>query len=170
MTTKIETAKYKINTKTIPTFYFIGVTTGKSSSMKVFPLWMKELGRPDIVFEGVDLKIHDDPENYRQVVAQIKYDPLLLGALVTTHKIDLLTAARDMFEYLDHYAQICGEVSSISKLNDCLEGQAKDPISSGLSLDAITGPDYFGRTGGVFWRGRISSRDDSPPYQQEKCQ
>ena len=148
MTTQIETAKYKINIRTIPTFYFIGVTTGKSSIMKVFPLWMKELGRPDIVIEGMDLKIHDDPENYRQVVAQIKYDPLSLGALVTTHKIDLLTAARDMFEYLDPYAQICGEVSSISKLNGRLEGHAKDPITSGLSLDAIIGPDYFGRTGG----------------------
>ena len=147
MTIKIETAEYKINTKTIPTFYFIGVTTGKSSIMKVFPLWMKEMGRPDIVIEGMDLKIHDDPENYRQVVAQIKCDPLSLGALVTTHKIDLLTAARDMFEYLDPYAQICGEVSSISKLNGRLEGHAKDPITSGLSLDAIIGPGYFGRTG-----------------------
>jgi shikimate 5-dehydrogenase len=116
--------------------------------MKVFPLWMKELKRPEIVIEGVDLKIHDDPENYRQAVAQIKYDPLSLGALVTTHKIDLLTASRDMFVYLDPYAQICGEVSSISKLNDRLEGHAKDPITSGLSLDAIIGPGYFGRTGG----------------------
>jgi shikimate dehydrogenase len=148
MTTNMETTKYKINTKTVPTFYFIGVTTGKSSIMKVFPLWMKELGRPDIVIEGMDLKIHDDPENYRRAVAQIKYDPLSLGALVTTHKIDLLTAARDMFEYLDPYAQICGEVSSISKLNDRLEGHAKDPITSGLSLDAIIGPGYFGRTSG----------------------
>jgi shikimate 5-dehydrogenase len=144
----METTKYKIDTKTVPTFYFIGVTTGKSSIMKVFPLWMKELGRPDIVIEGMDLKIHDDPENYRRAVAQIKYDPLSLGALVTTHKIDLLTAARDMFEYLDPYAQICGEVSSISKLNSRLEGHAKDPITSGLSLDAIIGPGYFGRTSG----------------------
>jgi len=148
MTNNMETTKYKIDTKTVPTFYFIGVTTGKSSIMKVFPLWMKELGRPDIVIEGMDLKIHDDPENYRRAVAQIKYDPLSLGALVTTHKIDLLTAARDMFEYLDPYAQICGEVSSISKLNSRLEGHAKDPITSGLSLDAIIGPGYFGRTSG----------------------
>lgn len=148
MTTNIETAKYKINTKTIPTFYFIGVTTGKSSIMKVFPLWMKELGQPDIVIEGMDLKIHDVPENYRQVVAQIKYDPLSLGALVTTHKIDLLMAARELFEYLDPYAQICGEVSSISKLDGRLEGHAKDPITAGLSLDAIIGDGYFGRTKG----------------------
>jgi shikimate dehydrogenase len=148
MSISAERIDYPIVTKKVPTFYFIGVTTGKSSIMKVFPLWARELGRPEIVMEGVDLNIHDRPEVYRGVVAQIKYDPLSLGALVTTHKIDLLQAARDMFDYLDPYAQICGEVSSISKRDGQLEGHAKDPITSGLSLDAIIGKDYFKRTGG----------------------
>jgi shikimate dehydrogenase len=141
-------SQYDITTKKVPTFYFVGVTTGKSSIVKVFPLWAKELGRDDVVLEGVDLKLHDEPEAYRQVVAQIKYDPLSLGGLVTTHKIDLLDAARDMFDYLDPYARITGEISSISKRDGALEGHAKDPITSGLSLDAILGPDYFARTGG----------------------
>lgn len=139
---------YPVVTKNVPTFYFIGVTTSKSSIMKVFPLWMKVLGREDVVIEGWDCLIHDTNEAYRKAVAQIKYDPLSLGALVTTHKIDLLNAARDMFEYLDPYAQITGEISSISKLEGRLEGHAKDPITSGLSLDAIIGKDYFSRTGG----------------------
>jgi shikimate dehydrogenase len=134
--------------KTVPTFYFIGVTTGKSSIMKVFPLWMNVLGRDEVVMEGVDCKIHDDPEVYRRVVAQIKFDPLSLGSLVTTHKIDLLNAARDMFDYLDPYALITGEVSSISKLNSRLEGHAKDPLTSGASLDAIIDKGYFGKTHG----------------------
>jgi shikimate dehydrogenase len=134
--------------KPVPTFYFIGVTTGKSSIMKVFPLWMKVLGREDVVMEGIDCKIHDEPEAYRRAVAQIKYDPLSLGALVTTHKIDLLNAARDMFDYLDPYAVITGEVSSISKLEGRLEGHAKDPLTSGASLDAIIEKGYFGKTKG----------------------
>jgi shikimate dehydrogenase len=138
--------KFNIVKKDVPTFYFIGVTTTKSSIMKVFPLWMKVLGRPEIVIEGIDLKIHDTPESYRAATAQIKYDPLSLGSLVTTHKIDLLQAARDMFEYLDPYAEICSEVSSISKKDGRLEGHAKDPITAGLSLDAILGDGYFGRT------------------------
>jgi shikimate dehydrogenase len=139
---------YPIATKTVPTFYFIGVTTTKSSIMKVFPLWMQALGCPEVVIEGVDLQLHDRRDAYRQATAQIKYDPLSLGALVTTHKIDLLEAARDMFDYLDPYAQICGEVSSISKRDGALEGHAKDPITAGLSLDAVLGRDYFARTGG----------------------
>lgn len=139
---------YPVVTKTVPTFYFIGVTTSKSSIMKVFPLWMQVLGREDVVIEGWDCLIHDTEEAYRKAVSQIKYDPQSLGALVTTHKIDLLNAARDMFDYLDPYAQITGEISSISKLEGRLEGHAKDPITSGLSLDAIIEKDYFARTGG----------------------
>lgn len=139
---------FTIQKKTQPTFYFIGVTTTKSSIMKVFPLWMNEVGRPEVVIEGIDLKIHDREEAYRAATKQIKYDELSLGGLVTTHKIDLLNAARDLFEFLDPYARICGEISSISKCDGRLEGHAKDPITAGLSLDAIIEPGYFGRTGG----------------------
>lgn len=149
-----------IVTKAAPTFYFIGVTTKKSSIMKVFPQWMKVLGREEVVIEGVDLKIHDTREAYRAITAQIKYDPLSVGALVTTHKVDLCHAAADLFEYFDPYAQITGEVSSISKLDGRLEGHAKDPITAGLSLDAIIGDGYFRHTGGevlIFGAGGSSA-------------
>jgi shikimate 5-dehydrogenase len=106
------------------------------------------LGCPQVILEGVDLKIHDTPQAYRAITAQIKEDPLSVGALVTTHKVDLYEAARDLFDYADPYAQICGEVSSISKRDGKLEGHAKDPISSGTTLDGLLGKDYFGRTGG----------------------
>ena len=139
---------FQVVNRNEPTFYFIGVTTGKSSIMKVFPLWMQELGRPEIRIEGIDHPIHDDPQAYRRSVAQIKMDPLSLGALVTTHKMDLYAASTDMFDYFDPYARTLGEISSISKQEDRLEGHAKDPISAGLSMDALTGPGYFGRTGG----------------------
>jgi len=139
---------FQIKTRSAPTMYFIGVTTVKSSIMKVFPLWMRELGRPDVHLEGVDLQLHDSAENYRAAVAQIKYDPLSLGALVTGHKINLLEASRDLFDYLDPYAVICGEVSSVSKNGSALEGHAKDPITAGMSLDSLLGSGYFGRTRG----------------------
>lgn len=141
-----EMNNYKIIKKEKPTFYFIGVTTSKSSIMKIFPLWVKELGRPEITIEGMDLKIHDNPENYRQAVAQIKYDDNSIGSLVTTHKMDLYSAAEDMFDYFDDYAKLLKEISSISKNKGKLEGHAKDPISSGLSLEHIIDKEYFSRT------------------------
>ncbi len=127
--------------------YFVGVTTGKSSINDVFPLWMKLLGRPDVVLKGWDFKIHDDPEAYRGAVFQMKQDPNSLGALVTTHKIDLYNAAGDMFDYLDPYAELTGEMSSISRQDGRLEGHAKDPITVGKALDAIVAPGYFAEHG-----------------------
>jgi shikimate 5-dehydrogenase len=77
----------------------------------------------------------------------IKHDPFSLGALVTTHKIDLLTAARDRFDEIDEYAEILGEVSSISKRDGLLCGHAKDPISSGLALEAFLPAGWWTQTG-----------------------
>ena len=130
-----------------PTFYFIGVTTSASSATRMFPQWVNVLGRPDVVMQGVDFVPHDEPARYRRIVEQIKSDPLSLGALVTTHKIDLLDATRHLFDDLDPYARICDEVSCIAKRNGQLLGYATDPVAGGLSLDAILGPGYFGRTG-----------------------
>ena len=129
-------------------FYYIGVTTRHSSIMHVFPRWMEVLGRSEVVLQGVDHPLHDSPEAYRRTVAQIKTDPMILGGLVTTHKIDLLHAARAAFDWLDPLAVLLDEVSCISKREGRLIGHAKDPISSGLSLKAMLGEGYFGRTGG----------------------
>ncbi|MEI8200857.1 MAG: shikimate dehydrogenase [Eubacteriales bacterium] len=131
------------------TLYFIGVTTGKSSIMQVYPRWAKEaLGLADTVIKGIDLAIHAPAEDYRKVVEFIKNDPLSAGALVTTHKLDLFNAAKDMFEYLDPYAAMFGELSSISKKDGRLEGYAKDPISSGLTLDSFVPANYWSEKGG----------------------
>ena len=127
------------------TFYFVGVTTEKSSIMKVFPAWASHLGL-NAPLRGIDCEIHDDPEVYRRVVRFIKEDPLSLGGLVTTHKIDLLEAARDIFDELDPYAELLGEVSCIAKKDGRLKGFAKDPITSGLSMEAFVPEGHWGKT------------------------
>ena len=130
-----------------PTIYFIGVTTSNSSIMKVFPEWAKYLQLGDCQINGMDFKWHDEPERYRCAVRFIKEDPLSLGALVTTHKLDLLTACRNQFDILDEYAELMGEISSISKRQHKLVGHAKDPISCGLSLEAFLPANYWTETG-----------------------
>lgn len=132
---------------TDPTLYFIGVTTGKSSIMKVFPAWAKELGLDSAVIKGIDFRLHDDPAAYRRAVAFIKNDPLSLGALVTTHKIDLFHACSDMFDTVDPHALLMDETSCISKRGGKLICHAKDPISSGLAIDGFLEEGYFARTG-----------------------
>lgn len=55
-----------------PTLYFIGVTTGQSSIMKVFPKWAKALGLHDAVIKGIDFAPHSSAEEYREAVNFIK--------------------------------------------------------------------------------------------------
>lgn len=132
---------------TRPTLYFIGVTTAKSSIMKVFPAWAEFLGLETAVIRGIDFPLHAEPWAYREAVAFIRDDPLSLGALVTTHKIDLFNACRDMFDEIDPHALLMDETSCISKRDGKLVCHAKDPISSGLALDAFLPDGYFERSG-----------------------
>ncbi len=129
------------------TMYFIGVSTHRSSIMKVFPCWAEYLGLGDVAIQGMNFQWHDAPEHYRRAVEFIKRDPLSCGALVTTHKLDLLHACRDQFDRLDAFAELMGEVSSISKDGDQLVGHAKDPITSGLALEAFLPERHWERTG-----------------------
>lgn len=126
-----------------PTFYFIGVTTAGSSIMKVFPIWMKALRLPDVEIKGYDIEPNGPREEYRFIVQHIKSKEYAKGALVTTHKIAIVREAGDLFDGFDRYAEIFGEVSSISKKDGRLFGHAKDPISSGLALEAFLPDDYW---------------------------
>ena len=130
-----------------PTIYFIGVTTSRSSIMEVFPEWAEALGLKDSLIRGIDFPRHADPGAYRGAVRHIKSDELSLGAVVTTHKIDLLRASRDLFDELDPCAQAMGEVSCISKRHGKLVGHAKDPMTSGLALAAFLPVDHWEETG-----------------------
>ena len=130
-----------------PTLYFIGVTTRQSSIMKVFPVWAEYLGLGDVEIKGIDFPVHDMPANYREAVNFLKNDPLSLGALVTTHKLDLFHACKDMFDVIGSHATLMTETSCISKWDGKLICNAKDPISSGLSLDGFLPEDHFANTG-----------------------
>lgn len=127
---------------TEPTMYFIGVTTKQSSIMRVFPAWAEELGLA-AVLKGIDLPPGAPTAEYQEVVRFLKSDPLSLGALVTTHKLDIVSAAREDFDGFGEDAQVLHEISSISKKDGKLWGNAMDAVTSGLSLEAIVPDDYW---------------------------
>lgn len=112
---------------------FIGVSTGGSSIMRIFPEWSGILGL-NCAIVGIDVPLRAPAACYRQVLQRIIADPLVRGALITAHKIDLLQACRDKLDGLDQYATICDEVSCIVKREGKLLGYAKDPLSSAQAL------------------------------------
>lgn len=124
------------------TLYFVGVTTGGSSIMKLFPRWSEALGLSAEI-RGYDVPLAAPAEPYARIVDHIARHEHALGALVTTHKIDLYRAASDRFDELDRYARTCREISCISKRDGRLIGHAKDPITSGLALAAFLPADHF---------------------------
>lgn len=127
-----------------PTFYFIGVTTGQSSIRRVFPLWAESLGLGRVEMVGIDLPLHAPDADYRRVVEFLANDPLSLGSLVTTHKLNLFSAARDLFDEIDPMAELMDEVSCISKREGRLRASAKDPRTAGLAVDAFLAPEAWG--------------------------
>ncbi|WP_222721583.1 shikimate dehydrogenase family protein [Actinomadura sp. HBU206391] len=126
---------------------FVGVLTAGSSIMKVFPRWAQALGLPTRRLAGHDLPLDASDADYRTLVAAIRDDPAHLGALVTTHKIGVFQAAAELFDEVDDFARLCGEISSISKDGGRLIGHAKDPVTAGLSLEEFLPPDHFRHTG-----------------------
>jgi shikimate 5-dehydrogenase len=130
-------------------FTFIGVTTGSSSIMRIFPRWRDALGLgADVEIAGRDIPVGAPPAEYRDAVAEIARDQAALGALVTTHKIDVYQAAGDLFDGVDELADLCGEVSCIAKRDGRLLGWAKDPIAAGRSLERVLEPRHFRDGGG----------------------
>ncbi|MCU1561098.1 shikimate dehydrogenase [Mycetocola sp.] len=152
---------------------FVGVSTAESSIMRIFPRWAEILNLPTRTLIGHDLPLDATVENYRTLVEQIRDDPHHLGALVTTHKMALFEAAHDLFDELDTFSTLCGEISSISKRDGALLGHAKDPITAGLALSEFLPANHFDSTGahalimgaggaGTALSWHLSERDDRP--------
>ncbi|MCP2163875.1 shikimate dehydrogenase family protein [Goodfellowiella coeruleoviolacea] len=131
-----------------PVMGFVGVSTQQSSITRVFPEWARLLGLPTARLVGYDLPLDADRARYRDVIERIRRDADHWGALITTHKIGVYQAAADLFDELDEFATLCGEISSVSKRDGRLVGHAKDPITAGLAIEEFLAADHFARTGG----------------------
>ena len=128
-----------------PTMYFVGVTTHQSSIQRIFPKWI-ELLDVDVKQQGVNFPVRDKPENFRRFVEFLKCDPLSLGALITTHKLDVVAAAKDLIDAFDEFGKITDEASCLSKRDGKLIGHAKDMETCGRALDAIIPDNYWATT------------------------
>lgn len=126
---------------------FVGVSTGSSSIMRVFPQWAEVLDLPTRRLVGHDLPPGSDPGVYAGLIAGIKADPKHRGALVTTHKISVYDGAAGLFDSLDELAVTFGEISSVYKRDGGLHGAARDPVTVRLALEDFLPADHFASSG-----------------------
>ena len=125
-------------------FWFIGVTTGQSMIMRLFPIWAEVLGIQGTRMYGVDLPPGVEGQKIRETVQELRANSDDLGALVTTHKLALWEEASDLFVKVDEHATRLQEISCISKDKyGKLIGHAKDPITSGKAMESIMGKDHW---------------------------
>ncbi len=151
---------------------FVGVSTAGSSIRTVFPEWADALALPTRTLVGHDIPLDSPPQVYRDVVTAIRDDPQHWGALVTTHKMAVHAAARDLFDRCDDLAETFGEISCIAKRGDQLVGSAKDPVTARLALEEFLAPDHFAGGGEALILGtggagtalshQLGVRDDRP--------
>lgn len=126
-----------------PVMHFFGVRTEGSSALKLFPHWAGALGLDDARLVGVDLPLDTSAATYREAVRAIKEDPRVAGALVTSHKLNVVRAAGDLFDGFTDDAERCGEVSAIYKRDGKLWGHACDPVGSGRAMAHFLGDGYW---------------------------
>lgn len=92
---------------------------------------------------GLDLPLNAPSILYRQAVEQIRYDPLSLGALVTSHKINIVRTAGDLIDEFTEDAVLTQEVSCLYKRSGKLLGDATDPLVCGQAMEAFLGTDHW---------------------------
>ena len=131
------------------TMAFVGVSTGGSSILRVFPAWADLLGLPARRLVGHDVPLDAPRDTYRRLVSALAADDTCRGALVTTHKVAVHDAAADLFDDLDEAAWTFGEISCIAKRDGRLLGSAKDPLTARLALEDLVPADHFAQTGGA---------------------
>ncbi|MEV0327836.1 hypothetical protein AB0H63_15530 [Micromonospora echinospora] len=129
---------------TRPTMYFIGVSTTSSAIHRVFAAWRPLLGLDGVDLVGIDVPVGAEPEVYRKVVAHLRDDEHSRGALVTTHKLDLYGASRDLLRQVNDDAARLAETSALVARDGWIDGLALDTVTSQMALRSIV-PGMAGR-------------------------
>jgi shikimate dehydrogenase len=124
-----------------PLYLFIGISTAGSSIHAAFPVWAPLLA-PGAVLRGVDLPETADPAEFRRLAIAMRDNPLVRGAVITSHKLRMYDAIADLIDHADPVATITHELNAIDTRNG-IRALARDPQSLGILLDAMT-PEWIG--------------------------
>jgi shikimate dehydrogenase len=115
---------------------FVGVSTGTSFVNRVFDEWCRCLG-VDGELVGIDVPIGSPAGAYRQIVEAIRGNPMIRGALVTTHKARMFEATGHLFDDVQNSASDLREIGAIFRVGKRLTCEATDPAAVSMALHRI---------------------------------
>ncbi len=113
---------------------FVGVATGGSFVHRTIPRWQPLLRRKCRI-RGVDLPLDAPYEAYRELIDGLRAGEGAAGAVVTSHKVRLFEAARELFAELDQVNEELGYFEPRPWHRDNPQKPkvwAKDPSASNL--------------------------------------
>lgn len=120
-----------------PLLLFVGISTGGSGVHATYPRWAP-LFAPGSVLRGIDLPEDADPERFRALLRTMAANPAVRGAVVTSHKLRLHRAGRELFDGTEPVVDLTHEVNSLDTRNG-IRAFARDPQSLDAVLDQTVG-------------------------------
>ncbi|MGC5017853.1 hypothetical protein [Micromonospora sp. DT47] len=124
-----------------PLYLFVGISTAGSSIHTAFPLWAPTFA-PGAVLRGVDLPATTDPAEFRRLAIAMRDNPLVRGAVVTSHKLRMYDAITELIDHADPLSAITHELNALDT-RDGIHAFARDPQSLDILLGAMT-PEWIG--------------------------
>jgi len=111
-----------------PLVVFVGVSTGGSLAHAVFDRWAAALDRPWRL-RGLDLPIGTPPRTYRRLLAAVRGNPAVVGAVVTAHKLRLYRACAAGITLGDDLVEVTREVNTLAAADGLVRGYARDALA-----------------------------------------
>jgi shikimate dehydrogenase len=110
-----------------PLYLFIGIDTGGSRVHESFPAWASALNI-DAQLRGIDLPTDLPAERWRELVTVMRDNPMICGAVITSHKLRLYRFCEDLFDKTDTLVGLTHEVNSLDT-RDGVHAFARDAQS-----------------------------------------
>lgn len=126
-----------------PLVLFVGISTGGSLAHAVFDAWATALDQP-WTLRGVDLPPDSPPETYRRLLAAMRHNPRVRGAVVTAHKLRLYRACAGELTSRDRLVDLTREINTLVTGGGTGAAPASGYANDARSLTAILDP-FAGR-------------------------
>ncbi len=121
-----------------PLVLFIGIDTGGSIAHTVFDAWAAALDQP-WTLRGVDLPADTAPQTYRHLLAAMRNNPQVRGAVITAHKLRLHRGCAAELTSSDRLVDLTREINTLVVDGRRVAGYANDARSLTAILDPYAG-------------------------------